>query len=116
MRMTEEEVTEINKVTKNNIRNIIAWIMIIGIISLGVYAVYWINTESFECVSNPYSYSMNLLEEANNAPVSAILSVHNQNGISVLWTKDGFENIEVLEPEKNSYNFDFKRLDKLLEK
>lgn len=72
-------------------RNIAFWIMIILIVALGIYLVRWTTTESFECVSNPYNYSLNLLEEANNAEIQCICTSLRNNGGTVLLTHEGFK-------------------------
>lgn len=80
---------------EDKIKNIAFWIMLILVILLGIYAAYWIRTESFECVSNPYVYSIQKLEESNNANVSCICTVQNDKGMSVILDNQGFRNLEV---------------------
>lgn len=89
------------------IRELIVWLMTFGIIVLGIYLLFWIKTESFECLSNPYSYSIKLLEEANSANVSCICTVYKTNGATVMLTKDGFKNIPIQESNSKDLNFSY---------
>jgi hypothetical protein len=92
-----------------NLRNIIAWAIIIGIVGLGIYLLWYINTESFKCMSNPYIYSIKLLEKANNAEVICVCSANKLNAVSVLLTRNGFENmkIESIQTAVPKLNFSF---------
>jgi len=69
------------------------WIAIIWIIILSIYMIYYMKTESFKCLSNPYTYSIGLLEESNNAPVTCICSAQKAGAHSVLLTREGFQSM-----------------------
>lgn len=70
--------------------------MIIMVIAMCIYVLYWIETESFECLDDPYVYSIKLLEKANRENVSCVCTAGR---ISVLLTREGFSEIEI---ERNS--------------
>lgn len=54
----------------NKVRDKIFWIIIILIVILGIYLVFYVHTQSFQCIANPYSYPIKLLERSNNETVS----------------------------------------------
>jgi hypothetical protein len=73
-----------------NPKEIAFWVMILVVIGLGIYLVNYIKSESYECMNNPYVYSIKLLEEANHGNVSCMCTVPNsQTGIAL--TRDGFK-------------------------
>jgi len=37
-----------------NYRNLAFWVMILFIFALGIYLVWFINSESYECLSSPF--------------------------------------------------------------
>lgn len=88
------------------IKAIAYWLMIIAIFALGIYVIHWTKSQGYECLHDPYTYSIKLLEKANGAPVQAIITVMKPNGAKVLLTRDGFSAIQT---ESNytpwSYNF-----------
>lgn len=84
-----------------NLKNLVLWIMIAFVFILGIYMIYYIRTESYQCLNNPYTYSIKLLEEANDAEVTAIISVHKPNGLNILLTREGFS---ILDLPKQSQN------------
>lgn len=71
-------------------RDIALWTIAGLILSIGIYNVFWVQTNSFQCVSNPYIYSINLLEKSNRANVTAVFSVDKFPPVSVLLTRNGF--------------------------
>lgn len=73
-----------------NIKNFAFWIMMIGIFALGIYLIYFINTQSYQCLANPYTYSMRLLDKANNADVTCICSTNKPNTQVVILDRNGF--------------------------
>ena len=75
-------------------KNIAFWVMLILVIALGIYLVHWTTTESFECVSNPYNYTLNLLKEANDAEVVCTCTPLKERGLTVQLTSEGFKKIE----------------------
>lgn len=73
-----------------NLKEIAFWTMIIGVIILGVYLVRYVESESYECMNNPYIYSIKLLERSNHGNVTCMCSMPNsQTGIML--TRDGFK-------------------------
>jgi hypothetical protein len=76
-----------------NPRGIAFWVMITIVIALCIYLIFWTKSESFECLSNPYTYSVGLLEKANDAEVSCLCSVNKEDGATVLLTKEGFQEV-----------------------
>ena len=81
-----------------NYRNLFWWITIAVVNVLVVYLLFFIKTESFQCLSNPAVYTIKGLEENNNAPVSCLCSVNKPNGATVLLTSKGFEAIRNTNP------------------
>jgi hypothetical protein len=74
------------------IRNIATWVMIIFIIVLGLYLVYYVNTESHKCLNNPYTYSVKLLEKANDGNVSCMcLLITKDMSLPFGWDRKGFK-------------------------
>lgn len=68
--------------------------MLAIVVTLSIYAIWWIRSESYQCMNNSYVYGIKLLEKANNAPVTAIYTVNKPNSASVILTKEGFKSIE----------------------
>jgi hypothetical protein len=61
-------------------RNIIFFILVLIIIALGIWLVIYINSNSYECMSNALSYGIKNLEKQNNAVVSCnCVSWNEQN-------------------------------------
>jgi hypothetical protein len=90
---------------------LVFWLSIIFIFVLGFYLLFYLKTESFQCISNPYIYSIGLLEEANSAEVSCICTVHKPRGASAVLTRNGFEPIEQEVEEKEGFTeFNFSGL------
>ena len=76
-----------------NYKDIAYWIVLLFIIALGIYVIVYIKTESFQCMNNPYTYSIKLLEKANNATVNCMCTVLKDNPTSVILTRDGFKTL-----------------------
>lgn len=76
------------------VRDLIFSALVILIIGLCIYLLYYIKTESYQCISNPYSYSMNLLEKANGENI--ICTCNAQSG-NFIWTKEGFRPMETFD-------------------
>lgn len=72
-------------------KEIVFWILILLIVGLCIYLLYYIKTESYQCMSNPYVYSIKLLEKANEGTV--MCSCISPKG-SMLLTRDGFKSVE----------------------
>lgn len=73
-----------------NLKTTAFWVMIVMIVGLSLYVIYWTKTEPYKCVSNPYVYSIELMEKANNAPVTCLCSVEKESGSTVILDKNGF--------------------------
>ena len=73
-----------------NLKNFAFWILILFIFILGTYLIYYTRTESFECLQNPYIYSIKLLEKANNATVTCSCAIYKQGAPKVTLTREGF--------------------------
>lgn len=67
--------------------------MLLVVIALGIYLVIWMRTESYQCLSNPYTYSIGLLEKANNADVTCICKPNKKDGLSVILDRNGFRKL-----------------------
>ena len=88
-----------------NIRNLVFWISIIGIIVLGIYLVYYVHSESYQCMNNPSAYAINNLEKANDAEVSCICTAYKDKGTaSVILTRDGFKMFDNTQPVQLIFN------------
>lgn len=74
-----------------NLRNIAFWIMIVFIFSLGIYLIHYIQTESYQCMSNPSAYSIKLIEKANNALVSCVCGLQKPNSPIFFLNNKGLE-------------------------
>lgn len=74
-----------------NPRQIAFWTMIVFIFGLGIYLIYYIHTESYACISNPYAYPIKLLEKASNSEVVCTCSFSKPNSPLVLLTNKGLE-------------------------
>jgi len=76
-------------------KDLLVWLMIVAIIALSIYVLYWTKSESFKCVSNPYTYSIKLLEKANSADVSCSCIANTKPvSTSILLTRDGFQRVD----------------------
>jgi hypothetical protein len=74
-----------------NLRNIAFWLMTTVVIAMSIYVIFWTKQQSYECVSNPYTYSIKLLEKANDADVMCTCSALKAKGsVTVILTRDGF--------------------------
>lgn len=80
-----------------NYKDIAFWVMIIIVIALCIYVLFYIKTESYKCIANPYSYSVKLMEKANNADVSCTCNtltypvrtaMLDRNGVHAIMTTD----------------------------
>ncbi len=88
-----------------NIKDVAFWLMMLLVFGLTVYLLFYIKTESFACLSNPYTYSIDLLEEANDAEVSCICS---SDDATVLLTREGFSEIQVTRDQSlGTFNISF---------
>lgn len=74
-----------------NLKDFVFWTMIIIIIALAGYMAFWIKTEPYKCVANPYTYSIKLLEESNHGNVTCMCN--SENGAQAILTNQGFTNI-----------------------
>lgn len=65
--------------------------------------LFYIKTNSFECISNPYTYSIKLLEKANNGNVTCLCSAQGNYGQSIMvkLTREGFETFDYFTNESN---------------
>jgi uncharacterized protein with PQ loop repeat len=71
------------------IKNILFYFMIIIIIGLSFYLIYHIRTESFQCMSNPWSYGVKSISSSNNQELSCSCScTFLKPGQSLFITKD----------------------------
>jgi len=79
-----------------NWQNIFFWATTLIIIALSIYVLVWIRSENYQCVSNPYVYSIKLLEKANLGNVSCVCTNYRQYGSarSVLLDINGFHQLE----------------------
>ena len=80
------------------------WIMVIVVIGLSIYLITYIHSNSYQCMNNPYTYGINLLERANNAPVVATYAVLKDRGAIVKLTRDGFSKLETDQEEREPLN------------
>ena len=69
-----------------------------------MYLVKYVEGESYQCMNNPYTYSIKLLEKANDAEVTCTCSTMKKNSMSVLLTREGFS---VIQPPKINYTTKF---------
>lgn len=70
------------------------WTLIVILLALGGYMAYYIHTQSFQCLSNPYGYSIKLLEKSNQASVGCSCTVSKPTGnINFFLTDKGIEQI-----------------------
>lgn len=75
--------------------------MILIVVAMCAYVIKFFKTEGYACLSNPYNYSISLLEKANEAEVSCICTAYKEQGsVSVLLSSSGFEQV-------NQGNFQF---------
>lgn len=42
----------------DNIKNIAFWIMILVVIALAIYMIWFVKTESYQCIANPLVYGV----------------------------------------------------------
>lgn len=68
------------------IKNIVFWIMIIFIIGLGIYLIYYVNSESFKCMNNPLVYGVSKYKDEQE---EFSCSCGYQNSIPFVITKEG---------------------------
>ena len=80
-----------------NIKDLVFWILIIVIISLGIYLVVWINTEPYKCISNPYVYTGQLLEKANDGEVNC-LCIASKSGSQAMLNGKGLNRLQDSNP------------------
>lgn len=73
-----------------NAKVIAFWVMVFFVIGLGIYLIHWTRSESFQCLSNPYTYSVKLLEKSNNAPVQCFCAAQKPGASAVLLDNKGF--------------------------
>jgi hypothetical protein len=93
--VAEGQLREKSKMDK---RTYAIWFLILFLFAIGIYLIYFINSESYQCLNNSAVYTMKKLEEANHQNVTCLCSTFNKFGsATVMLTKDGFSaiNIEV---------------------
>lgn len=74
------------------IKNIAFWILIILIIVLGIYLIWFTRIEAYKCLSNPYTYSVNLLEQSNRGNLSCTcIMIKSDVVIPFGWDAKGFK-------------------------
>lgn len=76
------------------------WITNILIIALSIYTFFWIHSNSYQCLNNPYVYSINLLEKSNHGEVTAIFT--SSSGARAFLSKDGFKSVEIVNDGLNN--------------
>jgi len=71
---------------KRDYRNIAFWIIIILIICMSVWLIYYVNTQSYQCLSNPLVYGVGLYKDTGgeftctcSSPNSKIILVTKDN-------------------------------------
>jgi hypothetical protein len=69
-----------------NYRNLAFWVMILFIFALGIYLVWFINSESYECLSSPLVYGVSLYEDTQG---EFTCTCSSPNSKPILVTKDG---------------------------
>ena len=75
-----------------NKKNLMFWLMIIAIFSLCIYLLFYVKTQSYQCISNPYSYSIKLIEKSNNANASCLCTINKEDETQFLiLDRDGFK-------------------------
>lgn len=78
------------KINKEAIKEVLFWLMIAFIFILGIWLFIYIKTESFECMSNPGAYQIQLWEEANNnATVICSCSLISKTPVSFVLDRKG---------------------------
>lgn len=76
-------------------KNFAYWVMILVVIGMSIYVIRFFSTEGYACLSNPYNYSLVLLEKANGGEVRCLCTAYrDNNAVSVWLTKNGFEPVQ----------------------
>lgn len=88
-------------------RNKVVYFLTLVIILLGIYLVWYINTQSYACLSNPYSYPIKLLEKTNNATVTCSCTAVNSNPVTAFFiiNRDGIKVNPLNQTNSLLYNF-----------
>lgn len=71
---------------RQRIKNIAFWVMIIIVIALAIYVLFYIKSESYECMNNPLVYGVKNIEENNKGFTCSCFSQSMNSKIFV--TKD----------------------------
>lgn len=63
---------------RNNFKDIIFFILVLCVIALLIYLVWFIQTESYQCMSNSAGYTIEKLEKENNSNISCTCISNNK--------------------------------------
>ncbi len=71
----------------DKIKNIAFWILILIIVGLSIYLIYFTQTESYECISNPLVYGVSKVK----SDTEFTCSCGSVNTESIIITKEGIQ-------------------------
>lgn len=69
-----------------NYKNLAFWIMMLFIFVLGIYLVWFVNSQGYSCISNPFVYGVSLQKDSGG---EYTCSCSSPNSKPILVTKDG---------------------------
>lgn len=81
------------KLSSQAIKDMLFWILFILIVGLSLYVLMWTKTEPYKCISSPYTYTIGLMEQANNDTVICRCNTLKKNS-AILLTREGFKTEE----------------------
>jgi len=76
-----------------NRKDMAFWAIITFILALGMYLIFFIQSQSYQCISNPIKYSFLPLEKENDGNISCSCNIFGKDLGVLTLTHDGFKQV-----------------------